>query len=275
VLTNLQELAGEGTTLDSSGSVYFAVPSSWAPADEQRVVAEVAACLPAGVQLEFDGRYAAMLSHEAKNYALLGYDGTVVMRGVAFRSSRAEPFGEQFLRAAVARLLVGDVAGVRDIYLDAVQRLRQRALPTADVSARVRLTKTPAEYAAARAERRELAYEALLASGRHEWIAGDHVRVYRAIGGRPGLLDTAEENAGEAGAVESARDYDVEYYVRLLRDVFASRLARALTPEDFAAVFADPDQLTLFAPDLSQARTILSPVVSIDAAPQFGLVLRE
>ena len=97
---------------DTDG-VYGAVPAHWAEADERRAVAEVAALLPPRVRLEFEGRYAAMLSHEPKNYALLGDDGALTLRGVAFRSSRAEPFGEAFLRAAIARLLVGDVPGVR------------------------------------------------------------------------------------------------------------------------------------------------------------------
>ena len=104
-----RELAARGVTLleaDTDG-VYFAVPEGWTEADERRVVAEVAALLPPLVQLEFEGRYAAMLSHEPKNYALLGYDGSLLLRGVAFRSSRAEPFGETFLRRAIARLLDG------------------------------------------------------------------------------------------------------------------------------------------------------------------------
>ena len=76
---------------DTDG-VYFAVPEAWTEADEQRVVAEVAALLPPLVQLEFDGRYRAMLSHEPKNYALLTYGGALILKGVAFRSSRAEPY---------------------------------------------------------------------------------------------------------------------------------------------------------------------------------------
>src|SRR5207244_11406705 len=107
-----RELAARGVTLleaDTDG-VYFSVPASWTELDERRVVAEVAALLPPLVHLEFEGRYAAMLSHEPKNYALLRYDGTIVLRGVAFRSSRAEPFGERFLRGPVSRLLWGGVA---------------------------------------------------------------------------------------------------------------------------------------------------------------------
>src|SRR5262249_37452163 len=146
---------------DTDG-VYFAVPSAWTEDDERRVVAEVATLLPPLVRLEFDGRYAAMLSHEPKNYGLLGYDGRLLLRGVAVRSSRAAPFGEAFLRRAVRALLAGDVPGVRDAWVEAVRALRRREVPTHELSSRVRITKTRAEYATTRAARREIVYEALL-----------------------------------------------------------------------------------------------------------------
>lgn len=251
-----RELAARGVTLleaDTDG-VYFAVPEEWSEADERRVVAEVAALLPPLVQLELEGRYAAMLSHEPKNYALLDHAGELTLRGVAFRSSRSEPFGERFLRDALACLLVGDVPGVRAAYLTMVDALRTRALPTADVSCTVRLTKSPAQYLAVRASRRELAYEALLAAGRGTWRVGDRVRVYRRPNGEGGL---ATAGHGEADAPRDARDYDGEHYVRLLRATYAERLARAFTREDFAVVFADAEQLPLFAPALDAIRPIL------------------
>jgi DNA polymerase I len=252
-----RELAARGVTLleaDTDG-VYFAVPGSWSEADERRVVDEVAALLPPLVQLEFEGRYAAMLSHEPKNYALLGYDGTLLLKGVAFRSSRAEPYGEAFLRRALLRLFAGDVTGVRDAYLATLDALRRRELPTYDVSSRVRLTKSPAKYAETRESRREFAYEALLASGHTHWRAGDRVRVYRTRTGAGGVVPSPDEVVGDA---VDPRDYDVDHYARVLRDTYAARLARALAPADFAAVFADPDQLSLFAPPTSAMRPVLT-----------------
>jgi len=251
-----RELAARGVTLleaDTDG-VYFAVPEGWSEVDERRVVAEVAALLPPLVQLEFDGRFAAMLSHEPKNYALLGYDGTLLLKGVAFRSSRAEPFGEAFLRDALRRLFAADVTGVRDVYLATLGALRRRELPSHDVSSRVRLTKSPAKYAETRESRREFAYEALLASGRTSWRVGERVRVYRTRGGGGAVVPSPDDVVGE---VVDPRDYDVDHYGRVLRDTFAARLARALTPTDFAAVFADPDQLNLFAPSTAEMRPVL------------------
>jgi DNA polymerase elongation subunit (family B) len=249
-----RELAARGVTLleaDTDG-VYFAVPEGWTEADERRVVSEVATLLPPLVHLEFEGRYAAMLSHEPKNYALLGYDGTLTLRGVAFRSSRAEPYGEAFLRRALLHLFAGDLGGVRDAYLDTLDALRRRELPTHDVGSRVRLTKTPAAYAESRESRRELSYEALLSSGRTAWRVGEKVRIYRTQGGGGAVVPSTED--GEA----DRRDYDVEHYARVLRDTYASRLARALAPDDFATLFASPDQLSLFAPSPAAMRPVLT-----------------
>jgi DNA polymerase, archaea type len=251
-----RELAARGATLlegDTDG-VYFAVPEGWSEQDERRIVAEVAALLPPLVRLEFEGRYAAMLSHEPKNYALLSYDGTLTLRGVAFRSSRAEPFGEIFLRQSIAALLIDDVPAVRAAYLAMAGALRQRTLETHLVAARVRLSKTPAQYLATRGSRRELSYEAMLASGRTRWERGDHVRVYRVTGGHAALLHTTED--GEPS--DDPRDYDSGHYIKLLRETFAARLARAFTPDDFYTLFDDPLQPSLFAAPIETIHPVLT-----------------
>jgi DNA polymerase elongation subunit (family B) len=255
-----RELAARGVTLleaDTDG-VYFAVPEQWQEADERRVVAEVAALLPSLVQLEFDGRYAAMLSHEPKNYALLTYDGRLLLRGVAFRSSRAEPFGEAFLRRATRCLLADDIVGVREAYLDTVLSLRRRDITTHDVSSRIRLTKSPAQYLDARDSRRELVYEAMLASGRRSWNVGERVRVYRTQKGSGRVVGHDDDDDDDVlNERERRRDYDVEHYVALLRDTFCARLARAFTPEDFAVLFSDPMQPSLFPLEIEAIRSVL------------------
>jgi DNA polymerase I len=246
------ELAARGVTLleaDTDG-VYFAAPTDWTEADERRVVAEVGALLPPLVQLDFDGRYAAMLSHEPKNYALLEHDGTLILRGVAFRSSRNEPFGDVFLRRAITLLLTGDVEGVRAVYLDTVAALRSREITTYDVSSKVRLTKTPAEYLGTRETRCELSYEAVLASGRTSWSVGERFRVYRTRTGAGAVID---ENR-----VGGQPDYDIEHYVRVLRETFAARMMRAFGESDLAVVFPHPDQLSLFTPPIADVRPVLT-----------------
>ncbi len=248
-----RELDRRGATLleaDTDG-VYFAVPEGWGEADERRIVAEVATLLPPLVRLEFEGRYAAMLSHEPKNYALLTYEGKTLLRGVAFRSIRFEPYGEAFLAQAVECLMRGDVVGVREAYEETIRALRRRELASARVAQRVRLTKRPQEYLASQGSRKELPYEAMLAAGRDRWSRGERVRVYRVEGGRAALLPEEED-------APDSRDYDAEYYVRLLRETFASRLAKAFAPEDYAALVAAPEQPSLFDPPMERITPVLT-----------------
>ncbi len=249
-----RELAARGVTLleaDTDG-VYFAVPDDWSEEDERHAVAEVGAILPPLVRLEFEGRYQAMLSHETKNYALLTYEGEVLLRGVAFRSIKFEPFGAEFLRVAIGALLRGDVAGIRAAYCDTVRDIQRRELATESMASPARLTKTPAHYHATRPTRREAMYEAMLASGRTDWRVGEKVLVYRATSGYRVLAEGSDP-----------RDYDVAHGLRLLRENYAARLARAFTPDDFAALVADPDRPALFASPLATIQPVLTTMMDV------------
>ena len=250
---------------DTDG-VYFSVPTGWTEEQERTVVEEIGAELPAGIRLEYEGRYRAMFSHEVKNYALLTYDDRLVVHGVALRSSRAEPFGERFLRQALYCAMTGDTSGVRQAYVDMAVALRTRALPASDVGARVRLSKTPEAYSASRATHPEPQYEALLNAGRTRWFPGERVRFYRsqakkyvwlpeeteeaAIGNDWGENDEDEDENIEASSpreeVANRRDYDIDHYLRVLITSYAARLRKAFTPDDFTQLFRVEEQPGLF-----------------------------
>ncbi|EFH86792.1 DNA polymerase domain-containing protein [Ktedonobacter racemifer] len=238
---------------DTDG-VYFAVPQTWTDDKERALVAEIGAELPAGIRLEYEGRYRAMLSHEVKNYALLTYDGKLIVRGVALRSSRSEPFGERFLRKALSCTLMGDIPGVRQAFLETVNALRNRQFSAVDVATRVRLSKSPATYRTSRNSHQEPAYEALLNAGRNEWLPGERVRFYKGRGQRRYIWlpeEAAEENTTpqhwrqhQASEKQSSpkqqvrQDYDVEHYVQMLVTSYAARLRKAFAPEDFEQLFS-------------------------------------
>lgn len=238
----IEGLRARGVALieaDTDG-VYFAVPPDWGASEERALVAAVAAELPAGITLEYEGRYAAMYSHEVKNYALLTYDDKLVLRGVAMRSSRSEPFGERFLREALRLAMLGDTPGLRAHFLACVDQLRERRLAAADVASRVRLTKSPEQYRAGK--QREGQYEALLNSGRGSWEPGERIRFYRAAGGRFAWLPDGEQGAN---------DYDAEHYVRVLVENYAARLQKAFAPDQFAQIFRLDAQLGLFDQEIA------------------------
>jgi DNA polymerase I len=198
---------------------------------------------------------------------LLTYDGELIVRGGALRSSRSEPFGERFLRQALLAVMQDDIAGVQRCFLDTVQMLRQRMLPASEVASRVRLSKTPQDYLASRTTHSEGQYEALLAAGRTQWTVGERVRTYRTQSGAWRWLPEEREEAplsfeeqddnevlvngnvlglAETTPIDERRDYDVEQYARVLLTSYASRLAVAFTAEDFQQLFRVDEQMSLF-----------------------------
>lgn len=266
VLNALRQAGVALIEADTDG-VYFAVPSTWTEEQERALVAGIGETLPAGIRLEYEGRYRAMFSHEVKNYALLTYENRLVVHGVALRSSRAEPFGERFLRQALLSTMTGDVVGVRDTYLEVMSALRERRLTASDVAARVRLSKTPEAYLASRGTRPEAAYEALLAAGRTSWNPGERVRFYRARSGASVWIpeESEEAPAGQGWEAEAnghnqststhptpreevvrRNDYDVEHYLRVLFTSYAARLRKAYAAGDFERLFRTDEQLGLF-----------------------------
>ena len=175
-----RELAGRGVTLleaDTDG-VYFAVPEGWNEADERRVVAEVAALLPPRVQLEFEGRYAAMLSHEPKNTRCCGTtarSSCTVWRSVrAVRSRSARHSCAERSRNCSRATSPVSARPTSPLWMPSPPRVADARCVVPGT-----VTKTPAEYFEVRDSRRELPYEAMLASGRKSWSIGDRIRVYR------------------------------------------------------------------------------------------------
>jgi len=108
----------------------------------------------------------------------------------------------------------------------------------------------------------------MLNAGRNHWRVGERVRVYRARGGVAGLVPSPDDETDPARL--DPRDYDVEHYARVLRDNFASRLARAFAPDDYVSLFADPDQLQLFARPASEIRPVLKTHDPVTAEPPSG-----
>ena len=265
VLDALRERGMALIEADTDG-VYFAVPNGWTEEQERALVAEVGAQLPAGIRLEYEGRYRAMFSHMVKNYALLTYNERLIVHGVALRSSRAEPFGDRFLRQALLSLMTNDIPGLHEAFQRTVSALRNRSLPASDLGARVRLSKTPEAYLAARATHPEPQYEALLDAGRARWHPGERVRFYRTgprsytwlpeeadeapagegWEGGEGQDDHENNGASARHTIADRRDYDVEHYLQVLVTSYAARLRKAFAPEDFAQLFRIDDQLSLF-----------------------------
>ena len=193
-----------------SAAAYFDRP--------EELLALVVPILPAGIELEFDGRYDAMFCYKAKNYALLE-SGRIILRGSALRSRGIEPYLKRLTDSLIRFLL-----GVSDESPAAlVERYRSglgdRSLPVAEVAKSEILGMNPEAYErfieGGGKPRRAAAEAALLMSPRPRM--GDRVTYYvtQKQKGRTSDWQRARPLASHdpAGA-----PYDPEYYSAKLDD---------------------------------------------------------
>jgi DNA polymerase elongation subunit (family B) len=119
LLERLGALGAVPLEADTDG-VYFVPPPGHAPDGDEALLAQIAAGLPDGIQLELDGRYRAMFSYKMKTYALLDEGDRLVLKGSAFRSRGLEPFQRRIIEEVVRCLTAGrggEARGVIDRWL--------------------------------------------------------------------------------------------------------------------------------------------------------------
>jgi len=116
VIAWLKNSGAEVIEVDTDG-IYFAPPETIrTQADEDRLITELAAMLPTGIELELDGRYPAMFSYKMKNYALLDEQGRLRIKGSGLRSRGLELFQREWLEQMLLLLLQGEREKIEPLY---------------------------------------------------------------------------------------------------------------------------------------------------------------
>jgi DNA polymerase I len=212
----IDEFARQGCTIleaDTDGiylssSAYFERPEA--------LLALVAPVLPPGIELEFDGRYAAMFCYKAKNYAL--YDGRkVTLRGSALRSRGIEPYLKK-LSDQLIRHLLGAAA---ESPLTTLERLREGLargmVPVAELAKSETLSQNPDAYerfVAAGGKPRRASSEAALRLNPRPRM-GERV-MYYITARTPGRTNDWQRAWPLAQYDPATAPYDRDYYVEKL-----------------------------------------------------------
>ena len=217
--TLLDRLAARGAVpveVDTDG-IYFIPPAGVTTQEaEEELVATAARDLPAGIEVERVGRYRAMFSYKAKNYALLDETGQVSIKGSGLRSRGMEKYLREFLAELIRLLLTG--AGDRgpELLRRYREQLAAHALPIAWLAKTETLSEAPATYQQkVRTGKRNpaAAYEIALRSG-HEYRAGDQISYYVTGHGR-GVV--AHGNCRPVSAYDPEQpDENVAHYLEKL-----------------------------------------------------------
>ena len=135
--------------------------------------------MPEGIDIEYDGTYAKMLSYKKANYILEKTDGALVIKGGSFRSRAVEKYCRKFIREAVRCFLNEDLKGFVKLYNTYRENITNRELGIEDFCRKESLRQTPEEYEAKVLEGgpRLAAYEAAKRSPNNP-RKGDQVTYY-------------------------------------------------------------------------------------------------
>ena len=189
--------------------------------------------LPAGIDVEIDEQFDAMLSYKAKNYALLTKDGDVIIKGGALKSRGLEKFQRVFLEEMIKMIMQGKPEAIADLRSEFERKIRNREWKIDMLMKTDTLQDSLDKYRAkiaGSARNRAAAYELALASGRN-YKPGDQISYY--IKATPKKVAAYEAAKLATEFDPEKRDENIEYYVAKLDDLvkkFARLTAAASAP---------------------------------------------
>jgi DNA polymerase I len=278
MIVHLQAAGGQVVEADTDG--VFVVP----PHDvdtrekEEQFVSELGTSLPSGIVVALQGRYQTMLSYKKKNYALLGYDNKIEVKGSSLSSRLMERFGREYIREAIECVLRQDVGALHALYIAFRRRIVQRELNVTAFSRVETLRDSLADYStdvALGKRTRSAAYEVGLMLDR-PLRPGDRVAYY-VTGADPNPRTFEHCKPAEAWD-PNFPDENTSYYLRRLEEL-SEKFKPFFTPKDYRAIFSD-DDLFPFSPE---GMTILTTRVPAHITPEadetlstdFGIWLDE
>ncbi len=222
MIDELRKLGARPIEIDTDG-IYF-VPPATGPRGRFRDIeafrGAFAATLPEGIDIEFDGEYAAMYSYKMKNYALLDSRGEMVIKGAALKSRGLEPFQRKFLERMLRLKVEGREGELAALYREFEHAITERVWPIREFGKTEALQDSPATYKANQGKKggaRRAAYELALSSGR-EYRAGDQVTYY--VTGTRKTAAAVDSARLIADWNPESRDENVNYYLAKLRALY-------------------------------------------------------
>jgi DNA polymerase elongation subunit (family B) len=190
--------------------------------------------LPAGIDVEIDEQFDAMLSYKAKNYALLTKDGDVVIKGGALKSRGLEKFQRVFLEEMIKLIMQEKPEAIGALRNDFERNIRNREWSIEMLMKTDTLQDSLDKYRAkiaGSARNRAAAYELALASGRN-YRPGDQISYY--IKATPKKVAAYEAAKLATEFDPENRDENIDYYVAKLDDLvkkFSGLITTVSTPK--------------------------------------------
>ena len=216
----LKKNGSQPVEIDTDG-IYF-VPSEniKSAKDEGELVKKLSDSLPEGIDVEYDGRYKAMLSYKIKNYALLDYEGRIIIKGSGLRSRGLEKFQREFLRNMINLLLNNKTEDIEKLYKSYIEKIEKHEGGITMLSKTETLSESLESYQKKIKEKKRnksAIYELAIASEKR-YQTGDQISYY--VAGKGKKIKVFENCKLISEWNEKKPDENVEYYQDKLNELY-------------------------------------------------------
>ena len=229
--------------VDTDGLLFVPPPGVTTVTAEQELVYEVSQLMPQGINIGFDGRFKKMISYMKKNYALLGYDNVMNLKGSSLTSRSGEKFGRDFVRTGFEKLLTEDISGLHDLFTEYRNNILNHALDVSEFSRTESLKNSIEQYlidVKTGKRSKSITYEIAIKSGMGI-TKGDRITYYVSGSG----AGTASYDKGKLASEWKKEKPDENTYFYLKRlDEHCQKFLPFFKPQDYSSIFSTD---TLFA----------------------------
>jgi len=213
MLSWLEAKGARPVEVDTDG-IYFIPPNGVTSAEqEEDLVNELSQTLPAGIDVELDGRYLAIFSYKMKNYALRSYDNRITVKGSGLKSRGIEKYLREYMHDMIILLLHDEGSKVEQLYRSYLEKLKEHKFPIVWLAKTETLSESPDGYRTKVKQGKRnpaAAFEIALKSA-HEYRAGDQISYYVAGHGK-GVA--AYENCRPVSGYDPTHpDENLAYYI--------------------------------------------------------------
>ncbi len=267
-----------GTVIEADTDGIFFVPPDnvLGEAQERAFVERISSSLPEGIRLAYAGRFMKMMSYKKKNYALLSFDGALVIKGSSLISRSLEPFCRQYIRTCIEHLLQENIGALHETYVQRAKHILNHQWVAPDFARtetfRDSLERYEAELTGG-TRNPSAAYEVAKRSGRYI-KPGERISYY-VTGKNLGVRISDNSKLAEEWD-PNFPDENTQYYLGRLAEC-SRKFESFFTPEDFNRIFSQDD---LFGFDPQTVRILTKPVLpeetpASEEQGDFGIWLDE
>ncbi len=219
-VASLKKEGAQVIEIDTDG-IYFVPPQGvQSEGDEEKLIDELSASLPEGIELELDGRYEAMFSYKMKNYALLDTKGRLLIKGSGLRSRGLELFQRQWMEEMLHLLLKGESDKIDSLYVRYLDDLENHRIDISRLMKTETLQDSLDNYqmkVKSKKRNAAAAYELALRAER-SYQPGDQISYY--VTGKTAKVKVSENSKLVSLWDPKQPDQNVEHYMGKLKELY-------------------------------------------------------